>query len=241
MVTGSSSRPYKRAKLESVSSITTLRIDGEKLSEGGANCSICLQEISDETVIPTCSHGFCFECLLIWTKQSRRCPLCAQAIGDYLIHNIRSKFDFSKHYIAPLRTSPAPPVQSISASDAELQAGLSRRRRTAGERARERREREELDAVDRLQRSISKRRWVYKHGLFAKHVASNAYTRYKPYPSPGQFSASTDLISRTTSFIRRELQVWPNLDIEVRQEQTQYQRDINFGLLSFLRLSRSQS
>jgi hypothetical protein len=109
-------------------------------------------------------------------EQSRRCPLCAQSIGDYLIHSIRSKFDFSKHYLTPLRTSPAPRVQSIAAANSELRAGLARRRRTAGERARERREREELNAVDRLQRSISKRRWVYQHGLYAKVCCSRAFT-----------------------------------------------------------------
>ena len=31
------------------------------------HCSICLQPISDRTLIPACSHEFCFECLLVWT------------------------------------------------------------------------------------------------------------------------------------------------------------------------------
>jgi hypothetical protein len=52
-----------------------------------------------------------------------------------------------------------------------------------------------------------------------QHVASNAYTRYRPYPTPAQFAASPDLISRTTMFLRRELQVWVNLDVEVQQFQ----------------------
>lgn len=48
-----------------------------------------------------------------------------------------------------------------------------------------------------------------------KHVASNSYTKYRPYPTPSQFSSSPDLISRTTTFLRRELQVWEGLDVEV--------------------------
>ena len=32
-------------------------------------CSICLQSYEDRTMIPTCSHEFCFECLLMWTGQ----------------------------------------------------------------------------------------------------------------------------------------------------------------------------
>lgn len=30
-------------------------------------CSICLQPLVDRTVIPTCAHEFCFECILVWT------------------------------------------------------------------------------------------------------------------------------------------------------------------------------
>ncbi|KAF8345142.1 hypothetical protein F5887DRAFT_968262 [Amanita rubescens] len=206
------SPPSKRIKLESRSPTTPKLYPNEDIVEDEIHCSICLQVINDQTVIPNCSHEFCFECLLIWTKQSRRCPLCAQAIGEYLIHNIRSKYDFSKHYLAPLRTSPAPQVPLHATSS--VPTTRVERRRTARDRERERREREELDEVDKLERSIMKRRWIYQHHLYAKHVASNAFTRYKPYPSPAQFSASQDLISRTTSFVRRELQVWPNLDVE---------------------------
>ncbi|KAF8622047.1 hypothetical protein AX15_007330 [Amanita polypyramis BW_CC] len=129
-------------------------------------------------------------------------------------HEKWSTYDFSKHYLAPLRTSPAPQIAPSAVADFIPSTWVARRRRTARERARERREREELDEVDRLVQSISRRRWIYRHHLYAKHVASNGFTRYKPYPSPAQFSASQDLISRTTSFVRRELQVWPNLDVE---------------------------
>lgn len=31
------------------------------------NCSICLQPITDRTVIVICSHEFCFDCLLVWS------------------------------------------------------------------------------------------------------------------------------------------------------------------------------
>ncbi|KAM6499808.1 hypothetical protein JOM56_005316 [Amanita muscaria] len=209
----STSPPSKRVKLESVSPVTTPKLNAEEETEEGG-CSICLQEISDQTILPTCSHEFCFECLLIWTKQSRRCPLCSREIGEYLIHNIRSKHDFSKHYLTPLRSSPLPQNPLISVANLNLRRVSSRRRPAARERERERRQREELNEVDKLQQSIGKRRWVYRNGLYAKHVASNAFTRYKPYPSPAQFSMSPDLISRTTSFVRRELQIWPNLDIE---------------------------
>ncbi|KZT30048.1 hypothetical protein NEOLEDRAFT_1020686, partial [Neolentinus lepideus HHB14362 ss-1] len=172
-------------------------------------CSICLQSIEDRTVIPTCSHEFCFECLLVWTEQSRRCPLCTQPIGDYLIHKIRSKYDYQKHYLPPLRSTSPARLGQLSAEQSAAVLRTARREREWGRRAR--RQREEADAFDR---AISRRRWLYEHDLYAKHVASNPYTRYRPHPTPAQFSASADLQSRAAIFVRRELRIWPNLDVE---------------------------
>ncbi|KAI0643412.1 hypothetical protein C8Q79DRAFT_1002593 [Trametes meyenii] len=183
-------------------------MNGEAEDADGEHCSICLQPYVDRTVIPTCSHEFCLECLLIWTEQSRRCPLCSQDVGRYLMHNIRSKYDYQKHYLAPLRTSPEP--QAVAAARASARQRAVRRREIEWGRRRRR----EMDERDELQRAIEKRRWVYRHGLYAKHVASNPYTRYRPFPTPAQFSASQDYISRATIFIRRELRVWTGLDVE---------------------------
>lgn len=103
--------------------------------------------------------------------QSRRCPLCSQGIGDYLIHHIRSKYDFQKHYLTPLRTSPnSQPLLPAtsgsrgrnSGSGREVQWGRTNRR------ARQR----ERDAADALERAIDKRRWVYRHGLYAKVITT---------------------------------------------------------------------
>ncbi|KAG8683668.1 hypothetical protein FRC09_015932, partial [Ceratobasidium sp. 395] len=67
---------------------------------------------------------------------------------------------------------------------------------------------------DELDRAIEKRRWVYRHGLFAKHIASNAHTRFRPNPTPQQITNSPELQSRCQMFVRRELRVWPNMDVE---------------------------
>jgi hypothetical protein len=42
------------------------------------HCVSCLQSLVDRTVIPTCSHEFCFECISLWAGESptiRRCQL----------------------------------------------------------------------------------------------------------------------------------------------------------------------
>ncbi|KAJ7457353.1 hypothetical protein FB451DRAFT_1274659 [Mycena latifolia] len=217
----SHSPPAKRVKLESPrtpppvvkseAEEPSLKPEEEVEEEGEEEeedrCSICLQGVVDRTVVPLCAHEFCFDCLIVWTGQSRRCPLCSQGIGAFVIHKIRSRYDYQKHYLNPLPTSPVP-----------AQPLLPRQNRVPRRRPRDRewgrRERTESDEADKLDRSIAKRRWIYEHDLYAKHVASNSYTRYRPYPTPAQFAASPDLISRTTMFLRRELQVWVNLDVE---------------------------
>ncbi|KAF5320105.1 hypothetical protein D9611_010380 [Ephemerocybe angulata] len=110
------------------------------------NCSICLHRVEDRTVIPNCSHEFCFECLLVW-------------IGLRFLSK-----DVGRHWIM----------------FANGQHGNA----------------------------------IYEHDLYAKHVGSNKYTKYRPYPTPSQFAASADLIARTTTFLRRELRVWEGLDVE---------------------------
>ncbi|KAI0631389.1 hypothetical protein C8Q77DRAFT_1126524 [Trametes polyzona] len=71
------SPPAKRLKLEQLDEALrpadtasgTLPAELEEDADG-EHCSICLQPYDDRTMIPTCSHEFCFECLLIWTGMS---------------------------------------------------------------------------------------------------------------------------------------------------------------------------
>ncbi|KAF9448688.1 hypothetical protein P691DRAFT_759702 [Macrolepiota fuliginosa MF-IS2] len=208
----SASPSAKKAKIEDGENITDSPPPDDPNEDSENNCSICLQPMEDRTVIPTCSHEFCFDCLMIWAVQSRRCPLCTQTFGDYVIHDIRSRFDYRKHHLAPLRpTSPQLLLPPQTTAAIEARNAARRRRR---DRERERQQREELDERDKLEHSIATRRWIYKHDLYAKHVASNSFTKYRPYPTPAQFAGAQDLISRTTTFLRRELQVWQGLDVE---------------------------
>lgn len=179
-------KSVKRVKLESISpklqqeSAEQLNEDvPDDLSEN--HCAICLQEVVDRTMIPPCSHDlFCFDCLMVWTgkflllginlnlifflEQSRRCPLCSQNIGDHVIHNYRSRYDYSKHFLSPLRTS-SPKLLPL----ANRPVSHQRRRRIPREvRERSRREREEREEADRFERALAKRKWIYRHDLYAK-------------------------------------------------------------------------
>ncbi|KIK97813.1 hypothetical protein PAXRUDRAFT_824533 [Paxillus rubicundulus Ve08.2h10] len=204
------SPPSKRIKLESSPSpspeqqfVTGPAVNGDSEdTEPEDRCSICLQSFLDRTIISTCAHEFCFECILLWSEQSRKCPLCSRSFDNsYLIHRIRSQYDYQKHYLPP----------SLPSTGESRARALRNTRRVRQWGRRERQQREE---ADQLERAVARRRWIYQHGLYAKHVASNPYTRYRPFPTPAQFAVSPDLVSRMTTFLRRELRVWPNLDVE---------------------------
>ena len=67
--------PTKRIKLESPPpelshSNDDLFVGMEGEEDVDNQCSICLQPLTDRTLIPRCSHEFCFECLVIWAGMS---------------------------------------------------------------------------------------------------------------------------------------------------------------------------
>jgi len=45
---------------------------------------------------------------------------------------------------------------------------------------------------------------IYREGLYAKHVASNRYTGFKPF-SPQTFASNSELKAKVIKFIRREV------------------------------------
>lgn len=135
--------------------------------------------------------------ILPHTEQSRKCPLCSGQVGDYLIHNIRSKYDYQKHYLPPLRAA-----SPSAAPLARAQAAQRRRARREVEWGRSvRRERErERRAADELERAIEKRRWVYRHHLYAKVGPARAAV---PAASDGRCSTSRRTRTRATARSRR--------------------------------------
>ncbi|KAL7343730.1 hypothetical protein BJY59DRAFT_755679 [Rhodotorula toruloides] len=185
-------------------------------------CAICLSPIENRSVIFPCHHGqFCWQCIRAWTDQSRKCPLCLGPI-EHLIHNIRSSKDYQTHYLLPLHAI----ASTSSAADDLLpprgarrpavnptlprHALYGRNRYSSAARLNNLdettwREREE-------ERALERRRFIYREGLYAKHVASNRYTGFKPF-TPQTFASNPDLKARVIKFIRRELQVFPAVDV----------------------------
>jgi hypothetical protein len=64
----SRSSSSKRTKLEVEATHNDLDLEeAANQDDSEDSCSICLHSIANRTVIPKCSHEFCFECLLVWT------------------------------------------------------------------------------------------------------------------------------------------------------------------------------
>ncbi|GJN87264.1 hypothetical protein Rhopal_000212-T1 [Rhodotorula paludigena] len=193
--------------------------DGEDDEE---HCAVCLSPIENKTVVSPCHHGqFCWNCIRAWTDQSRKCPLCLGPI-EHLIHNIRSASDYQIHYLLPLHALSA----STSSSLDYLPPRGNRRprvnptlprhalygRNRFSSSARLNNEDETTWRERQEQRALERRRYIYREDLYAKHVASNRYTGFKPF-SPQTFVNNADLKAKVIKFIRRELQVFPTVDI----------------------------
>ncbi|GAA6031825.1 hypothetical protein JCM8097_002009 [Rhodosporidiobolus ruineniae] len=190
--------------------------------EDEEQCAVCLSPIENKTVVYPCHHGqFCWGCIRAWTDQSRKCPLCLGPI-EHLIHNIRSSKDYQNHYLLPLSA-----LQSSAPSDQFLPPRGNRRpqvnvplprhalygRNRHSSAARLNNGEDESTWRERAEeRALERRKYIYREGLYAKHVASNRYTGFKPF-NPQTFTTNPDMKARVIKFVRREIQVFPTVDV----------------------------
>ena len=56
-------------------------------------CPICLNPITNRSVLDACLHEFCYECISSWSQQHNHCPTCRTPY-HYIMHNIISDNDF---------------------------------------------------------------------------------------------------------------------------------------------------
>ncbi|SJX62673.1 uncharacterized protein SRS1_16570 [Sporisorium reilianum f. sp. reilianum] len=171
-------------------------------SDGGEDAAWCLichtSPIDDRTVLPQCLHAqFCFACILRWIGIKRKCPLCQSAIGDYVIHAVRADDDYVRYHL--------PPTLSTTTTD---------RRDITTQVQHARTHRRTYDST------LARRKRIYRLGLYAAHVGANRHTHYRACPTPAHIRRAathpdaTDLVRRITAFVRRELHVWPHVDVE---------------------------
>ncbi|KAF4455847.1 hypothetical protein F53441_1928 [Fusarium austroafricanum] len=164
-------------------------------------CVICLESITEACEAVPCQHHFDYLCLLSWLERSQKCPLCKATIS-----HVRHALDelVAKTYTVP---KPAPEAEK-QRSDSRPYAPSSLRRQFPRHRPyRSRYETPSLSPSD----EIARRRDVYRHNRYSKHVGSNRLSRYREL-TPAAFCVDNELVSRARMWIRRELQVFSFLN-----------------------------
>ncbi|KAF9774042.1 hypothetical protein IL306_008041 [Fusarium sp. DS 682] len=173
-------------------------------------CVICLESITEVCEAVPCQHrNFDYLCLLSWLEQSPKCPLCKAVISQ-----VRHALDepVAKTYTVPKPAQEPRAQQSDSRpyAPSTLRRQLPPRRRPYAHRSRY--ETPSLSPSD----EIARRRDVYRHNRYSKHVGSNRLSRYREL-TPAAFCSDSELVSRARMWMRRELQVFSFLSPDADQ------------------------
>ncbi|KAF2166282.1 hypothetical protein M409DRAFT_23473 [Zasmidium cellare ATCC 36951] len=153
-------------------------------------CTICLEPITERAVAAPCNHlTFDFICLVSWLQEQSTCPLCKTQVSE-VQYDWRSPDDY-KTYHVPTR-----------------EEGEKKREAPTGRRRPRRHPQPPPPAIE--DPSLTLRREIYTHRLYALHIGSNAHSNYHSF-TPADVRSSPTLQSRAKTFLRRELRVFPFL------------------------------
>ncbi|RGP68166.1 hypothetical protein FLONG3_8241 [Fusarium longipes] len=164
-------------------------------------CVICLESITEVCEAIPCHHrNFDYICLLSWLEQSPKCPLC-KAVVSQVRHALNEPV--AKTYIVPKPASESEKQQlgHRPYASSSLRRQIPPRRRPYARRSRY--ETSTLNPSD----EIARRKDVYRHNRYSKHVGTNRLSRYREL-TPHAFCADDDLVSRARMWVRRELKVF---------------------------------
>lgn len=176
-----------------------------------ADCSICLDTLTNPALAYPCNHEFDFECIRRWNDLSSACPLC-KARMQYIIHDVRGN-EYRK-YVCPVDRSELEGNRSI---------GEIRRRRREEEQDRRfqrrlsDRRRSNLHCTSKREDEIalSRRKFVYDHKLLASHVGTNQHSNFQAFTAQDVCRNVRNLKRKATMFLRREFKVFPFLEDNV--------------------------
>lgn len=183
------------------------------------SCCICLEPITERAITVPCNHySFDFTCITLWLTINTTCPLCKHSSVDNISgallidstgktnitaveYDWRSPDDFKTHHTS---------IQPDGTGD-EIEIGHSQRisrRWDRSQRIPRRRHQPPPVSSDAFsEATISRRRFVYKNGLYSLHVGTNRISKFKDF-TPHDFLRSTELQTRARKWIRRELHVF---------------------------------
>lgn len=180
--------------------------------------SLCKTDVSCRTVsIHACTYMLpnrsCLNCILVWTRTQRgpkTCPLCKAPIGPHVLHAL----DPTTHrFLMHALSEDEEPPETDDTTDLHHPSLRESPNEEPRPSLQDMRRQEETRHRRNMRQSLLTRRRIYRYHLYAKHVASNRYTKYKPYPGPTGFRRNAAYARLLSTFLQRELQVWPHLDV----------------------------
>ncbi|XP_027917277.1 uncharacterized protein LOC114176433 [Vigna unguiculata] len=109
------SSPKKRAKSQ---------VEEDEDDEEGVCCGICYAErgVSIAGEIDSCSHYFCFVCIMEWAKHESRCPICRQRFSNVRRLPMHGVFSSSRDVKVPHRDQAYHPHGNVSIGPADSYA-----------------------------------------------------------------------------------------------------------------------
>ncbi|KAG0325988.1 hypothetical protein BG000_001573 [Podila horticola] len=205
------------------------------------HCVICLNPCEDRAVLENCQHEFCFRCILQWSMISHSCPLCVQ-IFERCLHQIEDDRHFKVHMFDPLPsagskgTSVSPDIVVPHGIIRQIYGPPQRRRRFVTPRILEE-ESAERTITEQQEQRLERRREVYRHKLFVKHMGANNISGFQQI-TPESFKIFPQRIERVVPWIRRELQAILTLSLPASSASSRSDPNPSGELMTGLELIR---
>ena len=200
-------------------------------------CAICLESITDRAITVPCNHAsFDFLCLVSWVQDHPVCPLCKLSRQLRPFHPVvRSTYlpllgktnlvSIEYEWVGPNNFETFRiPACSVNSDFGRADAGSQHHRRGSGRghsrisnpsRSRWRNIRGSRPGSASEEAAINRRRQVYHHMTFSRHVGTNRVSQFREF-TPSTFTHSKELQLKAREWIRRELQVFdfltPSMD-----------------------------
>ncbi|KAI8815705.1 uncharacterized protein EV422DRAFT_548468 [Fimicolochytrium jonesii] len=168
--------------------------------EGANRCTVCLEPYKHRTSITPCYHSFCFVCISQWAEVSRSCPHCRQKFIFAVIHGEDEHDEHELHEFPEL----SQPEKAAYAFRPPTLPSVSERPHRQSRRAVLWGQRAPSPDVVRIIRSEEKRRFIYRHGLRAKHVGSSVNSKCKQFEA-AEFRRFPALLRKLEPWIVRDL------------------------------------
>lgn len=208
----------------------TLKEVADEEKEAANPCVICLDTITEPCVAQPCQHAnFDFLCLVSWTEQQPKCPLCTNTSGhtycwlDSTTDNTTGKIDLTAVQYN-LNATQGPKLYKLPPPSATFpKAAVTTRSRPSNRYGPRGGRRPPPPARPQPDDPLERRRNVYRNQTYSMRVGSNRLSQYREL-TPELFARDEELVSRARKWIRRELRVFSFLNPEPEEvERTPHQ------------------